>query len=88
MLPGEFSLAEKIFTNELLKVKGPKKPGEQLRQRVKNSEINIKHILTGKGLLETFKAENTEVGGDQHENNDIAEGLPVFNNISYANDLS
>lgn len=63
-LPGELSVNKKIFTNELKKIKGPKKPGEALKKRVKNSEMNIKHILTGKGLMETFKAENKEVNAE------------------------
>lgn len=51
--------------------------------------MNIKHILTGKGLLETFKAENAETSTEQMQTeNDSFEGLPVFNNISYANELS
>jgi hypothetical protein len=65
-LPGDLSVGKFAFVNELKKVHQHKKnAGESLRRRVKNSEMNIKHILTGKGLLETFKAENAETSTEQ-----------------------
>ena len=59
--PGE-TVEALQFSRELNKTTLIKKTGGQLMQQVKNSERNIHHILTGKGLLETFRKENAASG--------------------------
>jgi hypothetical protein len=80
--PGN-TVHEAAFSSELHKTSLIKKTGGQLMEQVQKSELNIKNVLTGKGLLETFAKENKSSIGLQGQDS----GLPVFSNDGYTRDL-
>ena len=53
-LPGDLTVGANQFKSELNKVKGPKRPGGSLKEKIKISEMNVKNVSGGKDLMSTF----------------------------------
>lgn len=65
-LPGEKTVSASIFHKDIRNLKAVTRTGQSLLAKVEESNHNIKQILSGKGLMDTFSQSNTK----SHQNHD------------------